>query len=272
VNLAIVLPLLAVLVLLRLIRAGLFATLMTVWVVLYLFFSLGFRTPVPHAAVEMYMGIASAAMAAYVLSGGARAREFFGPLVRLIVERRFAPLLLLVLLAVPALAAFNVYRQMNVAVDAPFFARTIHPSPPASITVHDQEIDLIRADNPFRPLKQSDPEAYAQHVQNGRDTYYKNCFYCHGDGLAGDGMFAHGLNPIPTNFTDAGVLPNFRESFFFWRVSKGGPGMPEEGGPWDSAMPQWERFLSEDEIWEVVLFLYDFTDYPPRPVGAAEEH
>ena len=29
-------------------------------------------------------------------------------------------------------------------------------------------------------------------------------------------------------------------------------------------MPVWHRFLSEKEIWQVILFLYDFTDQAPR--------
>ena len=60
------------------------------------------------------------------------------------------------------------------------------------------------------------------------------------------------------------MLPILQESFLFWRIAKGGPGMPEEGGPWDSAMPAWEDFLTEEEIWDVILFLYDFNDYRPR--------
>ena len=97
--------------------------------------------------------------------------------------------------------------------------------------------------------------------------FQRHCRYCHGDGLAADGVFAHGLNPIPTNFTDPNVLPNFREAFFFWRIAKGAPGMPDEGGPGDSAMPAWEQFLTEEEMWEVLLFLYDFNPgYQPRSV------
>ena len=80
----------------------------------------------------------------------------------------------------------------------------------------------------------------------------------------GNGMFVHGLDPIPTNFTDKGTIPMLRETFLFWRISKGGPGLPEEGGPWDTAMPAWEKFLKEDEIWEAILFLYDHTGYKPR--------
>jgi hypothetical protein len=34
-------------------------------------------------------------------------------------------------------------------------------------------------------------------------------------------------------------------------------------------MPAWERMLTEEEIWEAILFLYDFTGQKPR---AKEEH
>ena len=83
------------------------------------------------------------------------------------------------------------------------------------------------------------------------------------------GMFVHGLDPIPTNFTDAGTIPMLRETFLFWRIAKGGPGLPEEGGPWDTAMPAWEKFLKEDEMWDAILFLYDFTGRRPRATEEA---
>ena len=31
-----------------------------------------------------------------------------------------------------------------------------------------------------------------------------------------------------------------------------------------SAMPTWEKFLKEEEIWDAILFLYDFTGQRPR--------
>jgi hypothetical protein len=82
-------------------------------------------------------------------------------------------------------------------------------------------------------------------------------------------MYVRGLNPIPTNFADGGAIALLQESFLFWRISKGGPGLPDEGGPWDTAMPAWEKFLSEEEIWDVIHFLYDFSGQKPR---AREEH
>jgi len=50
----------------------------------------------------------------------------------------------------------------------------------------------------------------------------------------------------------------------FWRIAKGGPGLPREGAPWNSAMPAWEDILTEEEIWAVIIFLYDQTGAQPR--------
>ena len=61
-----------------------------------------------------------------------------------------------------------------------------------------------------------------------------------------------------------------QEGYLFWRIATGGPGLPQESGPWNSSMPAWDRFLSEQEIWEVILFLYDYTDQRPRARGHSE--
>ena len=97
----------------------------------------------------------------------------------------------------------------------------------------------------------------------------RTAFYCHGDDLDGEGHFAHGLSPLPANFQDPGIIPNFKESFFFWRISKGGPGLPPPATPWDSAMPVWEDYLTEEEIWDVIIFLSEYTGYKPRTFGEA---
>lgn len=270
-NLAVVLAIIVVMLVLRWRKVGML-TWALAWVIgCYLGFRFGFATPVPSSVITLYMAIVIGSVLAYVSSSRERWQSFFSPILHVVLQPRYRGLLVIIMLGLPALAAANVWMRMNVPLEAPAFGRTIHPAPPVKITVHDEEIDLVSGGNPFRPLEESDPEAFRQHVENGRRVYYENCFYCHGDRLAGDGMFAHGLNPIPTNFTDQGVLPMFQETFFFWRISKGGPGLPEEGGPWDSAMPRWEQFLSNDEIWDVILFLYDFTGYRPRAHGGEGE-
>ena len=106
--------------------------------------------------------------------------------------------------------------------------------------------------------------AFHAAVAKGKTVYYQNCVFCHGDNLEGDGLYAHGLNPIPANLADPGTIAQLQESYLFWRIAKGGPGLPPEATPWDSAMPAWEKFLSEEQIWQVIAFLYDFTGARPR--------
>jgi len=260
----IVLAFLAVLALLRFRRAGLLLWAFAWWVGIYLLLRFGFTAPVPASVISIYMGIVSLALLAYMSSSQQRRDEVARPLVSLMTEKRYTPLLVAVVVAIPALAAANVYVQMNVPLEPPLFARTVHPASPTEITVHDKKIDLDRGENPFRHLETTSPQEFRQHVEHGRQVYYQNCVFCHGDNLAGNGMFVHGLDPIPTNFSDKGTIPMLRETFLFWRISKGGPGLPEEGGPWATAMPAWETFLKEDEMWDAILFLYDFTASRPR--------
>src|SRR5207249_11069200 len=55
-----------------------------------------------------------------------------------------------------------------------------------------------------------------------------------------------------------------QEAYLFWRIAKGGPGLPKESKPWNSVMPAWEDRLSAEDIWKVIMYLYDATGYQPR--------
>jgi len=249
---------------LRVLRVRLLMWACAWWAGIYVLLRFGFTAPIPSSVVSLYMGIISIAILAYVSSSEERRAEVSGPLVRLMTEKRYALLLAAAVITLPALAAANVYVQMNVPIQPPLFSRTVHPASPSEITVHNKAIDLDGGENPFLHLQNSDPAQFRRHVENGRQVYYRNCVFCHGDNLAGNGMFVHGLDPIPTNFADPGTIPMLRDTFLMWRISKGGPGLPDEGGPWDSAMPAWEKMLKEEEMWEVILYLYDFTGQKPR--------
>ena len=263
-NILVVLAVTAVFAALRFRRANLLTWAIAWWVGLYILLRFGFTVPIPASVISLYMGIVSIAILAYVSSSEERREEVSRPLVRFMTDKRYTALLIAAMIAIPALAAANVYVQMNVPLEPPLFARTVHPASPAEITVHDKTIAIDAGDNPFRQLETSNPAEFRKHVENGRRVYYRNCVFCHGDDLGGNGMFVHGLDPLPTNFADQQTLPNLRETFLFWRAAKGGPGLPDEGGPWDSAMPAWEKFLKEEEMWDAILFLYDFTGGRPR--------
>ena len=266
----VLLAVIALFVLLRFRRAGTLSWAGAVWVGLYAFLRFGFDTPIPSSVVQLYMAITTLALAAYVTSSDRRRQEFLAPLASLAADPGRRWLLVLVLVLLPAAAAANAYLASQVKIEPPAFGRTVHPAPPETISFKGQTVDLVRGRNPFRELERTNPEQFRTHLENGRRTYYRNCVFCHGDAMTGDGMFAHGLNPIPTNFTE-GTIEQLQETYLFWRISKGGPGLPAEGGPWDSAMPQWERFLSDDEIWEVILFLYDFSGKRPRAAGEVQK-
>jgi hypothetical protein len=269
-NILVVLAVVAVFGVLRFRRASLLLWAAAWWIGIYIVLRFGFTVPIPASVISIYMGIVSLAILAYLSSSQERREEISRPLVRFMTEKRYTALLAAAAIALPALAAANVYVQMNVPIEPPFFPRTIHPASPTEITVHDNRINIDAGENPFRELETSNPDEFRKHVENGRQVYYRNCVFCHGDNMGGNGMYAHALNPIPTNFADGQTLPNLSESFLFWRISKGGPGMPEEGAPWDTAMPAWEKLLKEEEMWDVILFLYDFTGQRPA-VRALEQ-
>lgn len=270
-KITVLLGVLAALGLLRLVRVKMLTWVVAWWAACFIIVYFGFKVPVPWSVVQLFMAIVSGALVAYVTSDAQRWREVRDPLVAFLTQPRYRAALAVVVVLAPLLVGWAAYRLVNKPPIPPGFGRTVHPAPPASITVHEQELDLTRLDNPFSGLERSDPRGFEGHVERGREIYYQNCFYCHGDAMRGEGMYAHGLNPIPTNFQDPGTIAQLQSSYLFWRVSKGAPGLPEEGGPWESAMPAWEQFLSDEEMWDVILFLYEFTGHEPRArEGAAE--
>ena len=98
----------------------------------------------------------------------------------------------------------------------------------------------------------------------GRALYAMNCRACHGDSVAGDGPMADGFKLRPINFTDNGTIETIVEGYTFWRVTNGGPGLPTEATPWDSAMPEWKLSLTEEQRWQIILAEYDLAQKTPR--------
>ena len=268
-NVVVLLAIIAVMVALRFLKPNALAWAAAIWVAVYVGLRYAVEPPVPASVTSMFMFIVTLALAVYISTTDERLHEVKSNVVAFLTEKRFTIPLIVVLIGLPALVAFRVYLNVTSSPAPPASGRTIHPPPPVSITLGGRTIDLSTEVNPFRELETSDPDAFAEHVSNGRHVYYTNCHYCHGDDMRGDGLFAHGFDPIPADFQDPTTIAMLQESYLFWRIAKGGPGLPVESTPWSSAMPAWETFLTEEEIWDVVLFLYDFTDQRPR---AREDH
>jgi len=226
--------------------------------------------PIPGQLYGWYMAATIVVILVYMSSTEASWNEFVSPFRALFLGRTALtkPLRILAFIAVPLICGWYFSSWASGTVSPPGGLRVIHPTPPGSVTFKGMRMKL--KDIPTNPLRAQKADL-AKNTEAGRRVYYKNCFYCHGDGLAGNGHFAKGFNPPPANFQDSGTIAQLTESFLFWRIAKGGPGLPTESTPWDSAMPVWENYLSDTEIWQVILYLYDAVPYEPRTWGD-EEH
>ncbi len=252
------------LVLTRFVNLNRLAWVVIWWVALYLALSFGIDPPLPTSIIALFTAIVTLALLAYLSTDSEELDTAKRAMVSFMVDRKYMVPLLIAVVALPLLVALKVYSDMTKPPQPPISTRTIHPPPPPSINFKGKTIDLATGDNPYRALEESDPAAFAQHAANGRRIYFENCFYCHGDNMQGRGLFAHGLDPIPANFNDPTTIAMLQESYLFWRIVKGAPGLPDESTPWASAMPAWENFLTEEEIWDVIVFLYEYTGYQPR--------
>jgi len=228
----------------------------------------GIAAPVPaHLVWMIYMPAVTLVMILFVSSSEMAWAEFRAPLRTLIVERERRSVIGLrtaLLIVLPLLAGLAAFFQIQPSVSPPAELRSVHPAPPSSITLEGESIELQTAHNPFRN-ESGAPDLAA--LAEGEAIYGQRCVYCHGDALNSDGIFADALRPRPANFTDPGTIAQLTETYVFWRIAKGAPGLPPEGKGWNSAMPAWEGTLSEADIWKVILYLYDATNQFPRVAG-----
>jgi len=109
----------------------------------------------------------------------------------------------------------------------------------------------------------------AEGLENGRKLYAANCAACHGEGGVGDGVFAEKLSPhpgpagmsgpgmrvdgaitqAPTDFTDANRMLAASPALLQGKILRGGMG---------TGMPNWGPIFTEEQIWDLVAFLWSF--------------
>ena len=158
-NILIVVAVVAAFGLLRFRRASLLLWAVAWWAGIYVLLRFGFTVPIPASVISIYMGIVSLAILAYLSSSQERRDEVSRPLVRFMTEKRYAPLLGAMAIAIPALAAANVY----VADERPCRASLLSANDPSRIAFRDQG---SRQDDPDRCWRQ--PLQIARNVESGR--------------------------------------------------------------------------------------------------------
>ncbi|MFQ5438687.1 MAG: c-type cytochrome [Paracoccaceae bacterium] len=225
------------------------------------------KAVIPSSLLTMYMFFVTAGVFMVFTFDQEKTAELVAPIKAMVENPANRLWRNLVFVIVPLLFGGGVYLKMLPSFEAPVELRTIHPAPPGSAKLFGKRVNLETLQNPYRKFEKEDPEKFRELVTEGAAVYIKNCQFCHGDKLDGQGPYSAGLNPTPANFQDIGTIAQLQESYLFWRIATGGPGLPKEAAPWISAMPIWQDFLSEDEIWKAILFLYDYTGYEPRSWG-----
>ena len=119
---------------------------------------------------------------------------------------------------------------------------------PSVLEVEGRQVSLKNLSSPIAESEQT--------IKEGAEIYIKNCVLCHGDLLDGKGLFGDSFFPRPANFLHPQSVLSKPLSYTYWRIMKGGPGLPERYNPWDSAMPAWEGALKEEDVWKVIQYIY----------------
>ena len=104
-------------------------------------------------------------------------------------------------------------------------------------------------------------------ILTGRSLYQANCAACHGEGGAGDGVFADELEAAgeasmqsmqgshdmvmqrPVDFTNPQQMLGASPALLHGKVTRGGMG---------TGMPMWGTIFSEEQIWNIIAYLYTF--------------
>ncbi len=226
--------------------------LLTVGIYLFLKFVLPlFTAPLPSSLIFLYIALTLTGIVIFATLSGASTKAFFGPIFGFLSgegqDGTMKVARVLVLVVFPLLVGWQTYSSTAPSDQPPAENRTIHPAPPG---------EFVGLANPIS----NTPE----NVMMGKGLYAAFCSPCHGGNFDGKGPAAKGFNPPPANVSDPTTIAMLQESYLFWRIKKGGVGLPIEGMPWKSAMPRWEVELPDEWIWKIIMGEYEGAGQKPR--------
>jgi len=191
----------------------------------------------------------------------------------------------------PEAPAPPLYQTLDIELDAPHPADEIPEGRPAasqsriSLSQHYLLPDYYRSHTPSQVfadlrsdpslLKFSDGRVWdlvasiwwknttSQGIKAAQRLYAENCAACHGEGGAGDGVFAaevqssfgqkmEGMNhktTAPADFTNSAAILGASPALLQGKILRGGMG---------SGMPYWGPIFTDQQTWDLVGYLYSF--------------
>ena len=105
----------------------------------------------------------------------------------------------------------------------------------------------------------------------GKEIYLKRCVWCHGDEGDGLGPAAKRLNPPPRDFSLGQY--KIKSVVFDWDYASDDDifRMIRDGMP-GTAMPEWGDVLSEQDMWDLVIYLKTFAGIEEEEPGAVIDY
>jgi mono/diheme cytochrome c family protein/plastocyanin len=187
-----------------------------------------------------------------------------------------------------------LYAELGLDLDAPRSAAVLPGAKPLAAVVDSQlraalsgyiSTDYYRSHAPYeawqelradKALKASDDQelwqftasvwqanAAPDDLADGRQLFAQNCAACHGEGGAGDGVFADELNATampatmsgaamwqpPANLTDPVRMLAASPALLQGKILRGGMG---------TGMPSWGAIFTAEQAWNLVAYIYSF--------------
>jgi hypothetical protein len=201
--------------------------------------------PLPNQIIVMYMAMSVFTLLIFFSIREEQFKAFLRPMKSILADDNKKVLrLLIVYILIPVIAGLLTYDKVKPKISPPVSARIVHPEPPTEISFKGKKMRILGIKNPLR----EDSSTLEKHIEAGKKIYF----------------FADVYNVRPLPFKGADTIAQLPESFVFYRVAKGWKTLPSGSTPWDSSMPAFEDFLSVEEVWQVVLYIYEASGNVPR--------
>ena len=112
-----------------------------------------------------------------------------------------------------------------------------------------QNIDAISGATPYSIHNQTgDYQPSTEEQKNGEVLFQKHCTFCHGKDGTGKNWIGQFIQPHPRNFQQQSIRKTFTRQILRERIENGVQG---------SSMPAWRYVLSEQQLDDLVEYLWD---------------
>ncbi len=191
--------------------------------------------------------------------------------------------------------AVPLYVTLGIDIDAPHESSQVPVSRPSALNgqklLSDLDLstmtgpDFYRTHSPYQVFEQLETTSLSEaekwdvvaaiwqsntslaSLDNGTQLYTQNCAACHGENGAGDGVFADdiaaagessmesmsgamdSMMQTPADFTDPRRMLGASPAILQGKILRGGMG---------TGMPMWGSIFTEEQIWDLVAYLYSF--------------